>query len=75
MKAKQQIREQFRSDRNDMPNGGYVKENGISLCFEHHRIAEKYHESCGKTWDEGFHPDDLYRKINSSKELAIKKSL
>ena len=99
MKAKKQIREQFRTevftrdnftccfcaleavdahhitDRTEIINGGYVKENGISLCAEHHKIAEKYHESCGKTWYEGFHPDDLYRKINSSKELAIRKSI
>ena len=64
------------TDRNslEMPNGGYVKENGISLCSEHHRLAEKYHESCGKTWVDGFHPDELYRKIGSSKEIAIQKS-
>jgi len=62
------------TDRHDMPNGGYVKENGISLCSEHHRFAEKYHESCGKTYIEGFHPDQLYRKIGSTKEIAIQKS-
>lgn len=62
------------TDRHEMPNGGYVKENGISLCSEHHKIAEKYHESCGKTWVDGFHPDELYRKIGSSKEIAIQKS-
>ena len=63
------------TDRHEMPNGGYVKENGISLCSKHHKIAEKYHESCGKTWDDGFHPEELYKKIGSSKELAILKSL
>lgn len=26
------------TDRNDMPNGGYVKENGISLCNKHHEL-------------------------------------
>lgn len=62
------------TDRNKMPNGGYVKENGISLCHEHHRIAEKYHETGGKDWIEGFHPDDLYRKIGSSKEIALQSS-
>ena len=56
-------------------NGGYVLENGISLCADHHRIAEIYHESGGVNWQEGFHPDDLYLKIGSSKELAIQKSL
>jgi predicted restriction endonuclease len=62
------------TDRSEMPNGGYVLENGISLCSEHHLIAEKFHDTEGKEWEEGFHPDDLYKKINSSKELAIKKS-
>ena len=63
------------TDRKEMPNGGYVKENGISLCSEHHRLAEKYHESCGKTWVDGFHPDELYRKISSSKEISIQKAM
>jgi predicted restriction endonuclease len=60
------------TDRNEMPNGGYILENGISLCENHHRMAEKFHETKGEFWFEGFHPDDLYKKINSSKELAIK---
>lgn len=62
------------TDRNDIINGGYVLENGISLCEDHHIMAEKFHITEGKEWEEGFHPDDLYKKINSSKELAIKKS-
>ena len=64
------------TDRNspEISNGGYVLENGISLCAEHHLIAEKFHISNGTSWDEGFHPDDLYKKIGSSKELAIQKS-
>jgi hypothetical protein len=57
-----------------MPNGGYVLENGISLCDDHHLIAEKFHITEGKEWHYGYHPADLYKKINSSKELAIKKS-
>jgi hypothetical protein len=62
------------TDRSEIVNGGYVKDNGISLCSYHHRLAEKYHESCGKSWEDGFHPDDLYRKIGSSKEIAIQRS-
>ena len=70
------------TDRNDMPNGGYVKENGISLCKEGekgfedscHMKAEKFHISGGVEWNEGMHPDDLYELIGSSKELAIEKS-
>lgn len=62
------------TDRNEMPNGGYVKENGITLCPEHHLQAEKFHISGGKEWDEGFHPDDLYKKIGSSYFSALKAS-
>jgi len=62
------------TDRNEMPNGGYVKENGISLCPTHHMMAEKFHITQGKEWEPNFHPDDLYNKIKSSKQLAIQKS-
>ena len=51
------------TNRNDMPNGGYVKENGISLCAECHLKAENE--------EEGFEPEILYDKIDSSKESAI----
>jgi 5-methylcytosine-specific restriction endonuclease McrA len=61
------------TDRNEMPNGGYVKENGISLCSECHEIAEMYHQ-IGMT-EEGFYPVDLYKIIGSSYELAHQKSL
>jgi len=56
-----------------MPNGGYVKENGITVCKEDcHLKVEMFHISEGTEWSEGLHPDDLYRMIGSSKELAIK---
>ncbi len=59
-------------DRNLLPNGGYVKENGISLCAECHIKAEIYH-STGTALD-GFSPDDLYQLISSSYEIAYKAS-
>ena len=80
------------TDRNEMPNGGYVKENGISLCkYEKsefflgepmkgleenscHMKAEKFHISGGIEWEPNMHPDDLYKAIGSSKEIAIKAS-
>ena len=63
------------TDRSEMPNGGYVKENGISVCKDDcHMKCEKFHISGGLEWEEGLHPDDLYRMIGSSKEIAIKKS-
>ena len=60
------------TDRNLMPNGGYVKENGISLCPAHHEMAEIFHST--GTAHPGFAPDDLYRMIGSSHELAVKAS-
>jgi 5-methylcytosine-specific restriction endonuclease McrA len=62
------------TDRNEMPNGGYVPENGITLCPVHHEEAEKFHITGGKEWVPGKHPNDLYKIIDSSKELAIKES-
>ena len=60
------------TDRANMPGGGYVKENGISLCAECHLRAEEYHQTGAAT--EGWHPDDLYRKIGSSHEKAVRAS-
>ena len=73
------------TDRSKMPNGGYVMENGISLCKENlndegnvadscHMKAEEFHLSDEEEWVDGMHPDDLYKLIGSSKELAIEAS-
>lgn len=62
------------TDRNDLPNGGYVKENGITLCPSCHLKAEVFHKSGGKNHLIGFLPQDLYILIGSSKEIAIKAS-
>lgn len=63
------------TDRNEMPNGGYVKDNGISLCKDEcHMKAEKFHISGGIEWEPGMHPDELYKLIGSSKEEAVKAS-
>ena len=64
-------------DRNKMPNGGYVLENGITLCAGEdqnncHWKAEQYH-STGLPYP-GYSPDDLFAKIGSSLELAIEAS-
>lgn len=56
------------TDRRFMPNGGYVKENGISLCEECHKKAEEFH-STGVSHP-GYSPDDLYNVINSNLEKA-----
>jgi hypothetical protein len=68
------------TDRNEMPNGGYVKENGITLCDDNdgysgcHMKAELFHISEGTECTPNMHPNDLYELIGSSKELAIEKS-
>jgi hypothetical protein len=66
------------TDRTEMPNGGYVKENGISLCkigaSNCHARAEMFHSSGKSEWESGFHPDDLYRKIGSTYEVAVRAS-
>lgn len=62
------------TDRNLMPNGGYVKENGITLCPTHHLMAEKFHISNYKEWEDGMHPNDLYKLIDSSFEKAERMS-
>jgi len=63
------------TDRNEMPNGGYVLENGITVCKKDcHFKVELFHISEGEEWNENLHPDDLYKLIGSSKELAIEKS-
>ena len=65
------------TDRSLMPNGGYVKENGITVCDGEdscHMRCEKYHISEGEVWDEGLAPWDLYEKIGSSHEKAVEAS-
>ena len=61
-------------DRNEIINGGYVKENGITLCEDCHILAEEYHISGNVKAVDNFHPDDLFKLIGSNKDLAIKKS-
>ena len=60
------------TDRNLLPNGGYVAENGISLCPDCHQKAEEFH-STGIAHT-GYAHDDLYKVINSTYELAVEAS-
>lgn len=57
------------SNRNEMPNGGYVAANGISVCESCHQKAEFYWNGFGEL-DPDFSPNSLYIKIGSSKEKA-----
>jgi hypothetical protein len=68
--------------REDMPNGGYVKENGVTLCkypqdklMSCHEYAEAYlnPEDYGVE-EPGYSPAELYKKIGSSYQLAYKAS-
>lgn len=56
------------TDRHDMPNGGYVLSNGITVCETHHLMCEEHHATGHAVV--GFHPNDLYGKINSSYSKA-----
>lgn len=56
------------TDRHEMPNGGYVLENGITLCHDCHMKAEAFH-STGIAVT-GFSIDDLYKIIGSTLEKA-----
>jgi hypothetical protein len=58
--------------RKILPNGGYVLENGITLCEADHLKAEEFH-STGVAHP-GYAPDDLYKKINSTYEKAVEAS-
>lgn len=57
------------TDRSLMPHGGYVLENGITLCEDDHEKAEQFH-STGIAC-EGYSIDDLYQVIGSDLEKAI----
>jgi hypothetical protein len=52
------------TDRHEFPNGGYVLQNGISVCDDCHLKAEQFH-STGTPFP-GFAPEDLYRIVGSS---------
>jgi hypothetical protein len=53
-----------------MPNGGYVVDNGISVCDDCHLQAEQY--LIDQSND--FTPGKLYEIIGSSKEKAEESS-
>jgi 5-methylcytosine-specific restriction endonuclease McrA len=62
-------------DRHDMPNGGYVLENGITLCdCENgcHWKAEQWHAT-GTPYP-GYSPDELFARIGSDLDRAIEAS-
>lgn len=66
--------------REDMPGGGYVKENGICLCKVGEPVAQRSCHEKAEEWlktgegEEGYDPDSLYRLIGSSLDLALRAS-
>jgi hypothetical protein len=60
------------TNREAMPNGGYVRENGITLRPDCHVKAEQFYDTGVAI--EGFAPDDLYKLVGSSYESAHKTS-
>lgn len=60
------------TDRSEMPHGGYVASNGISLCPSCHWDAEAFHR--GDPVPDGFSPQDLYVKIGSTHDDAVRDS-
>jgi hypothetical protein len=67
-RAEEELDAHHITDRNEMPNGGYVAENGITLCADCHAKAETFHR--GAPVPPGFAPADLYALIGSSEEEA-----
>lgn len=67
-RAEEELDAHHITDRNEMPHGGYVPENGISLCDDCHEQAEAYHR--GDEVPPGFLPADLYALIGSNEEDA-----
>ena len=56
-----------------MPNGGYVLENGITLCKDPcHLKAEQFHSTGISHLD--YSPEDLYKVIDSNYEKAVEAS-
>lgn len=59
--------------REEMPNGGYVKENGITLCEACHELAEYVLTHFkNSTLRPLFHKDFLYGLIGGSHAIALK---
>lgn len=73
------------TDRNELDNGGYCVENGITVCDEKgnypgstscHMLVESWHISGGdlNMVEPQYRPEALYQKIGSSLELARKRA-
>lgn len=65
------------TNRNDFPNGGYVKENGASLCKNDKPNGQRSCHFKAEEWlangkgEAGYDPDTLYAKIGSNRDKAL----
>lgn len=60
------------TDRHEFPNGGYVPENGVTVCEGAcHMACEEFHRSGGTRSAEGLSPSDLYGKVGSTFTQAL----
>jgi len=59
------------TNRKNIPSGGYVKENGITLCDTENGC----HWKAENVYSDDFLPDNLYKLIKSDFETAYYKSL
>lgn len=73
LKAGEELDAHHITDRKEMPGGGYVEENGVTLCKPCHELAESFH-ALGVARP-GYTPRELYARVGSSYELALRKSL
>ncbi|MEH6472201.1 MAG: hypothetical protein V7752_13210 [Halopseudomonas sp.] len=70
-KAEDNIEAHHITDRELMPGGGYVKENGISLCHEHVEMAEAHRVEGGEEAAKELAPEKLYIKVGSNYDKAL----
>lgn len=65
------------TNRDFMPNGGYVVENGITLCDVeqgcHYKAEHWWGVGEGEHYP-GFTPGELYSRVGSSYEAAVRAS-
>jgi hypothetical protein len=71
-KAMQELEVHHIINRNLLSNGGYIKDNGISLCPDCHLKAEEYYSSGIAA--PGFSIEDLLELIGSSYEKVEENS-
>lgn len=73
-KTEESIEAHHITDRELMPGGGYVKENGITLCHQHVELAEAHRTSGEEGAASELAPAKLYNRVGSNYAKALKAS-